>query len=43
MTAWMLRRAEPVGSKSPAEFATLMRNETNRWARMRAEGKVKMD
>jgi|LauGreDrversion4_2_1035121.scaffolds.fasta_scaffold48871_1 tripartite-type tricarboxylate transporter receptor subunit TctC len=40
---WIQWGAEPVGSKSPAEFATLMRNETNRWARMRAEGKVKMD
>ncbi len=40
---WIQWGAEPVGSKSPTEFATLMRNETNRWAKMRAEGKVKMD
>ena len=40
---WSQWGAESTGSKSPAEFSNLMRNETNRWAKMRAEGKVKMD
>jgi hypothetical protein len=35
---------EAVGSRSPAEFETLIRSETDRWSKMlKASGNLKLD
>ncbi len=40
---WLEWGAEPVYSKTPGEFATLMRSEVAKWAKLRSEGRVKLE
>ncbi|MBN9427396.1 MAG: tripartite tricarboxylate transporter substrate binding protein [Burkholderiales bacterium] len=40
---WLGWGAEPAFSKQPAEFGALMRAETDKWARLRREGRIKLD
>jgi tripartite-type tricarboxylate transporter receptor subunit TctC len=40
---WIAWGADASYSKSPADFASLMRSETARWAKLRSEGRVKLD
>jgi tripartite-type tricarboxylate transporter receptor subunit TctC len=40
---WIAWGADASYSKSPADFGALMRSETARWAKLRSEGRVKLD
>ncbi len=40
---WLGWGAEPTYSKSPGEFSALMRSETNKWAKLRSEGRIKLE
>lgn len=40
---WLKWGAEPSYSGSPEEFETLMRSETAKWARLKAEGRIRFD
>ena len=40
---WVAWGADPAYSKTPAEFSSLMRSEAAKWAKLRSEGRVKLD